>query len=148
MLSRTGTYALQATLHLAGCSNGPAVAAITIASRLGVPSTYLAKVLHRLSREGVLVSSRGAHGGYRLARPPEQVTVAEVIAPFEDIGPSPVCLLGGLCDPDDPCPAHELRVAWWSASRRMLEATTLADLIAGTPISSLLPDVESKELTP
>jgi Rrf2 family iron-sulfur cluster assembly transcriptional regulator len=146
MLSRTGTYALQATLHLAGCTRGEAVAATVIASRLDVPATYLAKVLHRLSREGVLHSSRGAHGGYHLARRAEEVTVAEVIAPFEDIGPSPVCLLGGLCDPDDPCPAHELRVAWWAASRRMLEATTLADLIAGTPISSLPHDFESKEL--
>ena len=145
MLSRTGTYALQAALYLAGVAEGRSVSSVSIASHLGVPANYLAKVLHRLSREGVLVSSRGAQGGYRLQEAPSRVTVASVIAPFQDLGPSPVCLLGGLCDPDAPCPAHERRTAWSSATRLMLERTTLADLIAGNPVSDISPHFEPEE---
>lgn len=76
MLSRSGIYALQATLHLARESTGEPISAARMADALQLPPDYLAKVLRRLSREGVLSSTRGARGGYRLAVPPEQLTVA------------------------------------------------------------------------
>lgn len=130
MLSRTGLYALQATLHLASRSNGTPVAAATIARALEIPGNYLAKVLHRLAREGVLESIRGAHGGYRLAGDPRQLTVARVVAPFDEFRAGTVCLMGGQpCDPLNPCSAHDRWARWTGTARDMLEETTVAELL-------------------
>ncbi len=133
MLSQTGTYALQAALHLARRGRGEAVSAARIAEVLEVPSTYLAKVLHRMSREGVLDSVRGPHGGYRLRDEPRAISVSAVVSPFQELRPSTTCLLGGDCDPENPCSAHELRQAWTATALEMLKATTLADLLDGVP---------------
>ena len=97
MLTQTGTYALQAALHLAHRADGRAISAAAMAAELELPRTYLAKVLHRLSREGVVVSARGPKGGYRLATDPTRVTVASVVAPFQELRPARTCLLGGPC---------------------------------------------------
>jgi Rrf2 family protein len=130
MLSRTGLYALQATLHLAQQPNGAPVAAQAIARHLVIPPNYLAKVLHRLAREGVLESVRGAHGGYRLARDPLRLSVARVVAPFDEFLPGNKCLMGSRpCDPGAPCPAHECWARWTSTARGMLDETTVAELL-------------------
>lgn len=138
MLSRTGLYALQATLHLAHQPNGTPVAAAVIARELEIPPNYLAKVLNRLAREGVLESVRGAHGGYRLARDPRRLTVARVVAPFDEFRPGTVCLMGGrTCDPLNPCPAHDRWARWTGTARDMLEETTVAEWLgAGSPASN------------
>ncbi len=134
MLSLTGTYALQAALHLALHRPGEAVSAAVMASQLEIPASYLAKVLRRLAREGVLKSSRGPGGGFHLARAPEQLTVAVVVAPFQALRPARLCLMGGECDLTDPCSAHARRAAWNAAALEILEQTTLADLLSGEPL--------------
>jgi Rrf2 family protein len=131
MLSQTGLYALQALLHLAGSeANGP-VPASHVADELDIPRNYLAKVLQRLAHERILSATRGAHGGYRLDRDPSELTVATVIAPFQDLEVSSTCLMGGPCDLANPCPAHARRVEWNATALRSLERTTLADLLGG-----------------
>lgn len=138
MLSQTGIYALQAVLHLARNGRGESMPAAAMAEALELPSTYLAKVLHRLAREGVVVSTRGAHGGYRLALDPATLTVARVVAPFQELRPARTCLLGGPCDLEHPCPAHARRTAWTVSALAVLETTTLADLLDGTPLPEAL----------
>jgi Rrf2 family transcriptional regulator, iron-sulfur cluster assembly transcription factor len=129
MLSRSALYALQAALHLAQKSNGPSESAARMADRLGVPSPYLAKVLRQLSLEGILESSRGARGGYRLARPPDTLTVAEVVRAFEEVTTPETCLLGGPCRETHPCAAHLRRLEWNAARERILAETTLSELL-------------------
>ncbi len=129
MLSRAGVYALQATLHLAQAPAGTCVSAASMAKSLAVPPEYLAKVLHRLSREGLLTSARGSRGGYRLNVPAAELTVERIVEPFDAIGTPQVCLLGGSCDLDAPCTAHLRRVEWNEARRRILADTALNDLL-------------------
>ena len=129
MFSRSGVYALQATLHLAQQPMGTSVSASRMAVRLAVPPEYLAKVLNRLSREGVLLSTRGVRGGYRLAERPEELTVDRIVAPFDEIRPPKVCLLGGRCDGEAPCAAHQWRVEWRQRRRAFLAETRLTDLL-------------------
>lgn len=129
MLSRTGTYALQATLLLARRGGDNNVTANTMANELRIPRTYLAKVLQRLAQEGLLESARGAGGGYRLTVPPDRLTVATVVAPFQRLRPTRDCLLGGRCDPLNPCSAHRAREGWTAEVLRVLERTTLSDLL-------------------
>lgn len=129
MLSRSGVYALQATLHLARSHPGKPVSASRMAASLEVPSDYLAKVLRELSREGVLTSTRGAHGGYRLAVDPSELTLDRVVRPFDETRTLKRCLLGGPCDTDHPCAAHLQRLEWNAARTRIFEATKLTDLL-------------------
>lgn len=137
MLTQTGLYALQALLHLAEQDGGAYVPAAAMATALGVPGTYLAKVLQRLGREGLVEASRGARGGYRLLADPAVVSVADAVAPFQELRSSQTCLLGGPCDPARPCNAHARRVAWSIAAHSILEQTTLADLLSGAPLEEL-----------
>jgi len=133
MLSQTGLYALQALLHLAAKGRNGPVAAGHMARELGIPANYLAKILQRLSREGILEATRGAHGGYRLVPDPARLTVATAVAPFQELKTPRVCLMGGLCDLANPCVAHTRRLQWNAAALASLARTTLADLLAGTP---------------
>jgi len=132
MISRTGTYALQATLYLARQRKGRPTPASEIAEQLEAPANYLAKVLRELGRSGLLESIRGAHGGYRLIVDPVRTTVADVVAPFDALEMPDTCLLGGTCDLSDPCSAHERRLEWIDAQRKILRDTTVADLLSNT----------------
>jgi len=110
-LTQTGEYALRATLHMASQPESLRVSASEMARDLVIPEKYLARVLAVLAREGVLESSRGVKGGFRLARPAAAIRLAEVIEPFESVLEHPQCLTRpGRCDPAEPCRAH----AFWS----------------------------------
>lgn len=131
MLSKTSQYALRAVLYLA---RGPApdahVPAADIATALLVPPNYLSKILHALSRAGVVESERGPGGGYRLARTPESIPLASIVGAFDRIATGSVCLLGSpSCPGSRPCAAHER----WRRVSDPLSAffleTTVAELL-------------------
>lgn len=82
-LSKRTDYALMAMAHLAGAAAGQPVPARDIAGKYAIPSELLAKILQKLARSGLLVSSPGPSGGYTLARPAEMITVGEVLAAVE-----------------------------------------------------------------
>ena len=130
VLSQTATYALQALVTLAGLQPGERATVDELAEGLGRPRNYLSKILHQLASAGVLDSSRGPGGGFRLARPPEELRLIEVVRQFDDVPREPVCLLGwNRCSDDDPCPAH---ARWRTLSAPLadfFEQTSLADLV-------------------
>jgi Rrf2 family protein len=80
-LSKKGEYALKALIELAINHNkGINVTLIhDIAARTKIPIKYLEQILLNLKNRGILVSKRGVGGGYSLARPPEQISLGEVI---------------------------------------------------------------------
>ena len=129
MLSKTSQYALRAILYLAGQPAERSVRATDVAEDLGVPANYLSKILHALTRTGLLVSERGPGGGFRLARVPEKITVADAIEPFETLGERRQCLLGRPeCRDVDACAVH---TRWKEVSEGMLDffhETTVAEL--------------------
>lgn len=137
MLSRSSVYALQAVLHLAQQPGDEPVSAASMADALHVPAGYLAKVLRRLSTEGLLTSTRGARGGYTLKVGPSELTVERVVRPFEEVRPELICLLGGPCRTEKPCPAHLRRLEWNEARRRILSDTTLCDLLPAETTNGL-----------
>ncbi len=131
MLTRTGGYALHAALAIAEMgTDGRPVRAHEIAEALSLPPNYLAKILQAMAHAGVLVSERGRHGGFRLARPPSEMRLIEVVQVFDDLSRERQCLLGrGLCKEVGGCPAHK---EWRKASApafRFFETRTLADLM-------------------
>ena len=94
ILSRTGEYALRAVLHLAEGGTDAPMRVDDIAEALSVPRNYLSKILHELGRAGVLTSSRGPGGGFRLATSPTQLALADVVGRFDPLDEAPSCLLG------------------------------------------------------
>ncbi|HEX3273666.1 MAG TPA: RrF2 family transcriptional regulator [Gemmatimonadales bacterium] len=107
MLSQTAEYALRAVLYLADHPADRAAPVDQLAARLGVPRNYLSKTLHRLAQDGVLGSTRGKGGGFRLAIPPDDLPLLRVIAPFDEMSGTRRCLLGRpQCSDLSPCPAH------------------------------------------
>jgi len=87
-LSAKGEYALKALLDLALRDTQGLQPIQEIAARQGIPQRYLEQVLLQLKRAGFLDSRRGSAGGYRLNRPPDQVTVGAVLRAVE--GPMPM----------------------------------------------------------
>jgi Rrf2 family protein len=114
-----------------------------IARALGIPANYLSKTLHALVRGRVLASTRGPRGGFRLAVPPERLSLIRVVAPFEELDARRRCLLGRPeCSDRNPCPAHH---AWKHTAERVTEffrATTVADIYR--PATVPAPRVQSR----
>ena len=82
-LSAKGEYAVKALLDLALHAGEDLTPIQDIAARQGIPQRYLEQVLLGLRRAGFLVSRRGSAGGYRLARPADQITVGAVLRAVE-----------------------------------------------------------------
>lgn len=131
MLSATAEHAVRAVLLLARHDGAKALSADAIAAELGAPRNYLAKTLNALAKTGVVHSARGAAGGFTLAIPPERLTLARIIRPFDDHARTPACLLRNRpCNPQHPCAVH----ARWNAivghAAARFEQTTIAELLA------------------
>jgi len=81
--------------------------ASAIASRQRLPPAYVSKILAQLSRAGFVRGARGPHGGYRLTRPPEGISLADIAAVFESGRPRLRCPLGNqTADGATGCPLH------------------------------------------
>lgn len=136
ILSQTAVYALRAMLHLAERPDDLPVRVDDIASALDVPRNYLSKILHVLARQGLLKSTRGPGGGFRLARSPGRTTLLEVAGHFDDMD-GERCLLGRPeCRDDDPCPAHGQWKEVAAGLHAFFRNTTIAD-IARSPATTL-----------
>ncbi|HET6278976.1 MAG TPA: Rrf2 family transcriptional regulator [Candidatus Polarisedimenticolia bacterium] len=137
VLTQTGEYALRAVLFIAGPGAGRTVRGEEIAAQLGIPPSYLAKTLQILVREGVLASTRGRSGGFRLAIPAGRLTLMQVVAPFDETGKRH-CLLGRTtCSDKTACAVHH---AWKATAERITEffrVTTVASL--KSPVEQIAP---------
>ncbi|MDJ0850431.1 MAG: Rrf2 family transcriptional regulator [Myxococcota bacterium] len=118
---------------------GAALPGEALADFLGVPPPYLAKQLQALSRAGIVTAKRGAAGGYRLARPPEALSLWDVTAAIEGTAPSFRCTevrRSGPCgaspaECSGPCPIAAAFQRAEAGYRQALAAVTLTDVIAG-----------------
>jgi len=78
-LTRASSYALHAVAYMAGQKTDLSTASHLIAEKKGIPERFLLKVLKPLVSAEILTSVKGPHGGYRLARPPQDISVLDVI---------------------------------------------------------------------
>src|SRR5262245_59004598 len=133
-LSKKADYALMSMKHLAVRGDGASSSAREIAALYDIPIELLAKVLQRLVRRGVLASQQGTHGGYHLARPPAQISVADVIQAID--GPVAVTACSteeATCEQYAKC---NVRDPLWRVRERILAALgecTIAELAADPP---------------
>ena len=94
--------------------------AAEIATCVRVPVPTVSKILKILSREGLVLSLRGAKGGYVLARPPQQISMAQVIEAMDGpIGMTECSITPGLCEREAFCP---VRTNWQQVNLTVLHA--------------------------
>lgn len=130
MISVTSGYALRTLICLAQIPDGRSLPGRELALRTGVPANYLSKLLVVLRNAGVVSTTRGSGGGYRLKESSLKLPLMEIVQTFDGPRASPACLLGPehSCSDEDPCPAH----AAWRPIRELylsfLHNTTLEDI--------------------
>jgi len=138
-VSTRGDYAARALLSLALHGKDRPTSVKEIAERTSLPQPYLEQILLAVKGAGLVRSKRGVGGGYVLARAPEEITLAQILAAVE--GPL-VTLMG----PHDHCEGHcILQEVWVCVSEEMghlLEGFTLAQLVERTRIGH--PDAAAK----
>jgi len=109
--------------------------AAELADRLGLGLPTVSKVLKALARHRLVTGLRGAHGGYRLARPARAVSLADIIDALEEqpFGLTECSATSGLCSLENGC---RVRVNWMHINtviRRALEDVSLADMVESAP---------------
>jgi Rrf2 family transcriptional regulator, cysteine metabolism repressor len=133
-LPLTVRYALAAAVCLAR-QDGQRLSARSVAEKTGIPPAFLAKILRELARAGLIDGERGHHGGYRLARPADEVMLGEVVAavdPSSDLASNVCCMGDRLCDSDQPCAMHSLWSVATAPLRQLVLTVSLARLVSGT----------------
>jgi Rrf2 family protein len=131
VLSQTVEYALRASLYIARQSPR-SVRGTEVAKEIQAPRNYLSKVLGQLTRNGVLESTRGRNGGFRLARDADRHTLAQIVAIFEP-GEVRRCLLGGEpCTGRPGCTVHARWTPIARATNDFFAETRIADLLSFT----------------
>ena len=157
MFSTKAEYGVRVMVELARRAGEDPVPLAEIAAHDGLPLAYLEHLVARLRKAGLVDSRRGSRGGYLLARPPEQITMAEVVAALEG-SIAPIECISEAADgsivcsressPDHVCPTKLL----WTRVRfsivNTLRETTLADLLApAMPAAATLPPLQIQPLT-
>ncbi len=135
-------YAIRVLLTLAAAPAGSAIRGELLAKAQGLPVKFVENTLVELRRQGIVTSQRGSEGGYRLARPADQIAVADIFRVLE----GPLAEVRGIRPENTEYdgPAAHLQQVWVAvraALRLVLESVTLADVLAGelpTPVEELL----------
>jgi len=135
-LSQKTKYALRALQYLAKTRGKGPVLISTLAKEEQIPQKFLESILLDLKNQGILQSKKGKGGGYLLLRPPNAITLGEVIRLFDGpIAPLPCVseVAFKKCDecPDEKtCPTRSVMKEVRDAMANILDRTTLADLEA------------------
>jgi Rrf2 family protein len=131
MITKTGLHAVRAMVALAKLQRGEYEGAGKVARDIGAPQNYLGKLLQTLTHEGLVHSQKGLGGGFRLALPPRQISLLDVVEPIEHISRWDGCILGRPeCSAASPCALHDQWKKVRDAYLRLLKRTTIADLVA------------------
>jgi Rrf2 family protein len=132
-LSVRGEYALRALLVLGQHFGQDVVRIQTISEQQNIPKKFLEQILNDLKTLGAVESKRGAAGGYRLARPPENITLASVVR-FMNGALAPVSCVSDrfyercTCPDEATCPIREVMKEAREAVVKIMEHVTVADL--------------------
>ena len=132
-LSLRGEYALRALIVLGLNYNQPVVRAQTIAKQQNIPKRFLEQILNDLKSGGIVESRRGVNGGYRLARPPEQINLASVVRHIEGALAPVSCVSANFyekcsCPDETRCGIRSVLKEVRDAIVKILERVSVAEL--------------------
>ena len=131
-ISTKGRYALRLMTDVATHDQGGFVSLKDVATRQDISLKYLEQIAGMLAKAGLLLSGRGAQGGYRLARQPEEYTVGSILRLTEgDLAPV-ACIEGvdSQCQRCMECPTIDFWAGLYKVVNEYIDRYTLADLVA------------------
>lgn len=139
MLSQKARYALRALFALAKTRSQDPVMIAEIAEQAHVPRKFLEQILLELKKRGLVHSTRGKHGGYRLGRPADDISFAEVIRVID--GPLALAPCASKtayrrcddCTDEKTCAIRKVLLEVRNATSDILEHSTLADALGLGP---------------
>jgi len=135
ILKRNGDYSLRALLVLGRLADGEIMAADRLARSAKVAEPILRKLLQKMAGAGVVESTRGAGGGFRLARAPRDISVLEVIEPVQGKLAINRCFLAAShCPLKGRCAISRKLVGIQEHLVQFFKGITLADLLAEEPV--------------
>ena len=129
-LTTKGRYAVTAMLDLALHSDSGPITLSDISQRQGISLSYLEQLFARLRKSGLVLSTRGPGGGYRLSRDAAEIAVVEVITAVDEYVDVMKCAGKGDCGGGGPCLTHEL---WEELSDKIhgfLAGISLGELVS------------------
>lgn len=129
-ISTKGRYAVRVMLDLALNNTGECIKVKDIAARQGISEKYLEQIISALGRAGYVKSVRGAQGGYRLAKAPEDYTVGMILRVTEGSLAPVACLEEGAdaCARCDTCETLKVWKDLAKAIDTVVDGVTVADL--------------------
>jgi Rrf2 family protein len=130
-ISAKADYAVRAAVTLAALDGDAPVKAERLATEQGIPLNFLENILHQLKSRGLVTSQRGPEGGFKLARPASEISLADVIRACD----GPLATVRGerpeqLAYDGAAKPLQEVWIALRANVRAVLERTSLADVAA------------------
>ena len=131
VLTRAGDYGVFGVIYLAKQPKGKIVSLSEVSKAEDIPEKFLAKIFQSLTRVGLLISHRGARGGFSLARPANKITVKELLEAIQ----GPICFSKCLseledCDRKDVCELRKVLQKAQDYTVEVLTQNTLADLVS------------------
>lgn len=136
MLTETTVAAIRVLVHLALKPEDEPVSARQFADDLGLSPSYLAKIIHLLTRAGFLSAHRGVRGGVTLANPPSRITLIEVLETCQSPVLADFCTGEGRLN--QVCAFHRAMTELHGAMTEVLSRWTVADLAARPSPSAAL----------
>jgi Rrf2 family iron-sulfur cluster assembly transcriptional regulator len=132
IFSRSCEYALQAVIYLARVEDGTPVHLRTISDSLNIPHHFLGKILQILTRDEIVLSTKGSNGGFRLGREASGISLLEIVHSVDGATSLDKCIMGfPECVEEKPCPLHDE----WKISKekivKMLRDSTIDTLTGG-----------------
>lgn len=130
LVTRETDYAVRCVVYLA--RKGEEVASVSeISQKAFIPKSFLAKILQRLVREGIVESSRGARGGFWLIKKPENITLLEVFFAMQGTAPINMCAIDKRrCSLSSKCCVHPIWVDIRREVEKRLAVETIGKLIS------------------
>jgi Rrf2 family iron-sulfur cluster assembly transcriptional regulator len=124
--SNACAYAIRALTRLAMVRPDGYVLLDELCEGTDLPRHFVAKIFQDLVRHGLLSSAKGRGGGFALARPPEEITLMDIVRIVDGVGDLEQCVIGmAKCDDKQPCPQHDQWKHIRRTLREFLDSTSL-----------------------
>ncbi|MBN1132222.1 MAG: Rrf2 family transcriptional regulator [Bacteroidales bacterium] len=130
MISNSSKYAIRAAIYLSLYSSEKHKVGIReISKNLSIPSPFLGKILQVLGKHGILLSTKGPHGGFALRKSPYDITLMEIVEIMEGHDVFDLCVIRTTkCSEGSPCSLHDKISPLRNDIKLLFKTQTIADL--------------------
>jgi Rrf2 family protein len=138
LLSKSCLYGLRTAIYCARHTKNGYIPISEIAKELEIPADFLTKILQKLTKKKIMQSLRGVKGGVKLGRPPQKISLYDIVIAIDGDSLFRSCFLNlEGCGEETPCPLHENWKVYRTGLSDMLKNSTLNYLIKNREFTRL-----------